>query len=168
MDRLLRALSIAIVIFATIVAFVVGSRIDQNTISLLSGTMIGILIATPGAAIITFVLLRRRENNAASGYDRSLRHSAPLPQNPPQYWVLPQTMQPMRAGAYPVNAIPAGITAMGWPMAPGMGGEEMNYLPRPRRKFYVIGENGEPKALDDPATDDDPYAIDSDGPGAAF
>src|ERR1700674_1613419 len=105
MDRVIRATSVAIVVFATIVAFIIGSRIDQNTISLLSGTLIGILVTAPCAAIITFVLVRRRESNTLSGYDRSVRQSVPLPQNPPQYWVLPQQFQPGRNPAYAQNVI---------------------------------------------------------------
>jgi hypothetical protein len=170
MDRVIRATSVAIVVFATIVAFIVGSRIDQNTISLLSGTLIGILVTAPCVAIITFVAVRRRESNSVSSYDRSMRQSVPMPQSPPQYWVLPQQFQGMGnpAGnpAYAHNAIAAGIAAPNWPMAQ----EDMQYLPRPRRRFYVIGENGEPKLLEDGSAGNanDPYAIDSDEPGAAF
>src|ERR1700694_5058208 len=117
MDKVIRATSVAIVVFATIVAFIVGSRIDQNTISLLSGTLIGILVAAPCAAIVTCVMIRRRESNSVSSYERSTRQSVPLPQNPPQYWVLPQQFQAMGNPAYAQNAIAAGMAAPNWPMS---------------------------------------------------
>jgi hypothetical protein len=161
MDRVLRATCVAIVIFATVIAFIVGSRIDQNTISLLSGTMIGILIAAPSAAIITFVMVRRRESSSLSSYDRGIRHSTPLPQNPPQYWVLPQQYAGANAPAY-IQGSATHTGAPGWPGAP----DEMSYLPRPRRRFYVIGENGEARMLENPAAAPDavtaPYELDGD------
>jgi hypothetical protein len=161
MDRVLRATSVAIIIFATVTAFVIGSRIDQNTISLLSGTMIGILVAAPCAAIITFVLVRRRDANSLSSYDRNMRQSTPMPQSPPQYWVMPQQYAQLNGAAY----MQAG-GAQGWPMPQ----QDAPYLPRQRR-FYVIGENGDPRMLEDRsamAGSGDPYEADSESPGAAF
>lgn len=160
MDKILRALSAAIVIFATVIAFVVGSRIDQNTISLLSGAVIGILVATPCAIIITIVTVRRRENNGLSSYDRNVRHNTPLPQNPPQYWVLPQQFAAMAAPAY--------MQAMGAAQA---GAEEMGFPPRPGRRFYVIGENGEARMLESSSARDavaNAYELEAEGPGSVF
>jgi hypothetical protein len=168
MDKVLRATSVAIIIFATVIAFVVGSRIDQNTISLLSGTVIGILIAAPCATIITFVLVRRREsNNSLSSYDRGIRHSTPLPQNPPQYWVLPQQFAAMNAPAYMQAAGASNTGAPMWQVSP----DQAAYAPRPRRRFYVIGENGEPRLLESPAAPDSvtsQYELDGDDAGGVF
>jgi hypothetical protein len=166
MEKVIRATSVAIVIFVTVIAFAVGSRIDQNTISVLSGAVIGILVATPCAAIITFLLVHRKDQNGVSVYERQIRHSAPLPQNPPQYWVLPQQFAPMINPAYGNQALGAGTP--GWQMQQN----GVQALPRPRRRFYVIGESGEQKVVDEGAfsRDDveDPYAYGGEDTGAAF
>ena len=161
MDKVLRAFSVGIVLFAAIIAIIVGQRIDQNTVSLLSGAMIGVLVAAPCAGLVAFIAARRRENNNQSGYERSIRHGYQsgyqLPPNPPQYWVLPQQFQTPQAVA-------AGMNAAGWPGSQ----EQMQYLPRPRRRFFVIGENGEPKPLENEAVNDASYPFDPDEAGAAF
>ena len=166
MEKVIRAISVAIVIFVTIVAFAVGTRIDQNTISVLSGAVIGILVAAPCAAVITFLLLRRKDGDRAPVYERQLRNTVPLPQNPPQYWVLPQQFQGMANPAYNMPAL--GTGNMGWQMQTN----NTVALPRPRRRFYVIGESGEPKPVDEGAFSRDEYdGVDAYGveePGAAF
>ena len=161
MDKVVRAFSVGIILFATIIAFIVGSRIDQNTVSLLSGAMVGILIAAPCAILVTFIAVRRRENNNISIYERSLRHGYQMPPNPPQYWVMPPQFQ---APTQTAPAIPGGMSLAGWPGS----NEEMQYLPRPRRRFYVIGENGEPKPIENEAATDATYPFDPDEAGAAF
>ena len=161
MEKVIRALSVGIILFATIIAFIVGSRIDQNTISLLSGAMVGILIAAPCAVLVTFIAVRRRESNNISIYERSMRHGYQMPPNPPQYWVMPPQFQ---APTQTAPAIPGGMSMSGWPGSQ----EEMQYLPRPRRRFYVIGENGEPKPVDSEAATDAAYPFDPDEAGAAF
>ncbi|MCL4505325.1 MAG: hypothetical protein M1434_04500 [Chloroflexi bacterium] len=168
MEKILRALSAGIILIAAVIAFVISTRIDQNTISVLSGTIIGVLIAIPCGALLTIVLLRRREGATMTTYERQMRCISPLPQNPPQYWVLPPQLSGMantsmmRNGASPAISAPAA-----WQMPQDSSG-----APPPRRKFYVIGENGEPRAVDqdemDTASSGDPYAYNGGETGAAF
>ena len=168
MDKIIRAFAISIVIFATITGIVVSTRIDQNTVSVLSGAVIGIITAAPFAAILTFVLTRRRDNNntVVTSYERQLRGSVPLPQNPPQYWVLPQQFAGAQNGAYGQQQQPALAGPTQWSMNPE------TYTMRPRRRFYVIGENGEPRLMDEAAVDqddaNDAYGMGGSETGAAF
>lgn len=156
---LVRVFAVAILVFAAIIAYMIGARIDQETISLLSGTLIGILVTTPCAALITFILVRRREQSHLSTYERSARTSVPLPQNPPQYWVMPAMANPSMMQA----ALAGGSSVNGWP-----GAQDSRYLPRPQRRFYVIGENGETKTMEgDPSLNDD-YEMETSESGAAF
>jgi hypothetical protein len=164
MEKVLRAFSVGIIFFATIIAFIVGSRIDQNTVSLLSGAFIGVLVAAPCAAIVTLISLRRRETIGVGTYERTLRHGYQMPPNPPQYWVMPQQFQPATSGAYAPQPIAAGTSAPGWPGAT----DSTQYLPKPRR-FYMIGANGEPTAVQDEDGDaTDVYAYDPADTGAVF
>jgi hypothetical protein len=159
MDKVLRAFSVGILLFATIIAFIVGSRIDQNTVSLLSGAMLGILIAVPCAILVTFIAVRRRESNNISVYERSMRHGYQMPPSPPQYWVMPPQFQ---TPAQTAPAIPGGLSMTAWPGSP----EEMQSLAR--RRFYVIGENGVPKPVESEGATDAAYPFDPDETGAAF
>ena len=161
MDKVLRAFSVGVILFATIIAFIVGSRIDQSTVSLLSGAVIGILVAAPCAVLVTFIAVRRRETNNMSMYERPMRHGYQMPPNPPQYWILPPQFQ---APTQTAQALAAGMSMSAWPGNP----ENMQYLPRPRRRFYVIGENGEPKPLENEVATDAAYSFDPDEAGAAF
>jgi hypothetical protein len=165
MDRLVRAMSIAIVIFAVVIAFIVGSRIDQTTVAMLGGTVVGILVAAPAGALVTFALMRRR-TEASQQYDRVQRPTVPLPQNPPQYWVLPPQMQPDAAYMQArLNTTQSGAPA--WQM----GGDGTQYLPRPRRRFYVIGESGEVRDLEQPGNSGTPaeqYEYEESDPGSVF
>ncbi|MCC7208341.1 MAG: hypothetical protein IT323_13620 [Anaerolineae bacterium] len=79
MDKVLRVTSVAIIIFAAVIAFVVGSRIDPRTVSLLSGTVIGILVAAPCATIITWVLTHRGDITAALARVSQPVQPPPLP-----------------------------------------------------------------------------------------
>ena len=147
MDRLMRASALGVILCGVVFGFVVGSRIDQSTITLLSGTLVGALVATPCVAVITWLAARRRDEGRRDDDWRArehyLRQSAPLPPEPPQYWVVPG--QPVT-----VDGRTARLAApMNWPTGYG---DLAGYMPRPRRKFYVIGENGEPRELADPSS----------------
>jgi hypothetical protein len=170
MDKIARALAISIVIFATIVGFVVTSRIDQNTISVLSGAVIGIITAAPFAAILTIVLTRKRDNTVVTSYERQMRSSVPLPQNPPQYWVLPQQFAGMNNGSYGQQPQPALAGPSQWQMNADASANA--YMMRPRRRFYVIGENGEPKMVDEEISEqeaaNEAYGMGGGETGAAF
>ena len=97
-----------------------------------------------------------------SSYERATRSSVPLPQSPPQYWVMPQ-MPAIANASMLQNALPGGSSVNGWP-----GSQDGHYLPRPSRRFYVIGENGETKTVagDPSLMDDDEMEISESG--AAF
>ena len=158
----MKVFAFAILLFAAVVAYMIGTRIDQETISLLSGTAIGVLVTTPCAALITFILMRRRETNHQTTYERNMRSNVSMPQNPPQYWVMPQ-MPTLSNAAAMQGALNAGTSMGGWP-----GAQNAQYLPRPQRRFYVIGENGQPKVVDgDPGVNDD-YEMETGESGAAF
>ncbi len=139
MDRIVKASAFGVVLCGVVFGFVVGSRIDQSTITLLSGTLVGVLVATPCVAAITWLAVRRRDDDWRAR-ERYTRQAAPLPPEPPQYWVVQG--QPMTA-----DARTARLSApMGWP---AQYGNAAGFMPRPRRKFYVIGENGEPHEVAD-------------------
>ena len=125
MERLFRVVAAAVVLFFVVLGLVIGSRMDQNTIALLGGTTIGLLIATPCAAIVTYLMMRHRDES-----------SAPSATSTPTYYVVPQAsaptvpalsaQQPLLSVAPPIyQPVPAPFV-----------------LP-PRRKFYVIGGGGE-------------------------
>lgn len=141
MDRIVKASALGVILCGVVFGFVVGSRIDQSTITLLSGTLVGVLVATPCVAAITWLTVRRRDDDWRAR-ERYMRQSAPLPPEPPQYWVVQG--QPVTA-----DARTARLSApMGWS---GPYGDAAGFMPRPRRKFYVIGENGEPREVADSA-----------------
>ena len=169
MDKIVRAFAVSIVIFVTITGIVVSTRIDQNTVAVLSGAVIGIITAAPFAAILTLMLIRRRENNNNSivtSYDRQMRGSVPLPQNPPQYWVLPQQFAGAPNVQYGQQSQPALPGPAQWSANPDA------YTMRSRRRFYVIGENGEPRLMDETMADqdaaNDAYGMGGGESGAAF
>lgn len=145
MDRLLKASALAVILCGVVFGFVAGSRIDQSTITLLSGTLVGVLVATPCVAAITWLAARRRDDDWRAR-ERYMRQSAPLPPEPPQYWVVQG--QPVAT-----DGRTARLSApMGWPGQYGDAGSASTgsaFMPRPRRKFYVIGENGEPREVAD-------------------
>lgn len=136
MDKLIKSLAFGIVVCGIAFGFVAGSRIDQSTITLLSGTLVGIAVASPCVAIITWLAIRRKDDAQEREWrmrERTMRQGAPLPPEPPQYWVV-QAPPPAQNGRL---------------IAP-YGYDQTAMVPRPRRRFYVIGENGEPREVADP------------------
>jgi hypothetical protein len=143
MDKLLKALAVAIVIFAAVLAVFVGSRVDQFAMSMLAGAFLGLFIAIPTTLLATLLITR----GAPRGHDRSWYHSSPLPQSPPQYWTVPNRPQPQppvaqaqmhmmvpQQGQLPYAMPYAGMltnNAIPWQMPE-----------QAQRKFYVIGESG--------------------------
>ncbi|MBX7214826.1 MAG: hypothetical protein K1X39_12500 [Thermoflexales bacterium] len=133
MERLVKTSAVALIIFATVLAFVIGSRMEQSTIVLLSGAAVGILLCAPSAAILTYSAMRRRDANAAVREVRVPRFTTPLPTETPAYWAMPQmpyVIDPRR---------------MSQGLMPGTsyGAMDPNYQLPARRRFYVIGEGGE-------------------------
>lgn len=172
MERIAKAVAVAIVLFFVALGIVVGTKVDQNTIALLGGTVVGLLIATPCAAIATYVSMRRREEN--HGYERDMRSyergpryqgptNSPMPQNPPQYWVIPPhlqqpSMQPaMQASMQQTMPnmgmqqfapqLPQPMTMAAYGMRPNTMPDYM--LPAQKRRFYVIGETGDVQEVDE-------------------
>lgn len=141
MDRIIKATAFGVILCGIVFGFVVGSRIDQSTITLLSGTLVGALVTAPCVAAITWLAARRRDDDWRPR-EHYLRQSSPLPPEPPQYWMAQG--QPVTADARTARL----AAPMGWP---GQYGEAAGFMPRPRRRFYVIGENGEPREVADSA-----------------
>lgn len=135
MDRLIKTLAVALIIFAVVLAFVVGNRMEQATITLLSGAAVGILLCAPAAAVITLATLRRKD---LIRDERGQRYTSPLPQEPPTYWSVPHN-------PYVIDARRL-APGMGYLAPQGYG--DANYALPARRKFYVIGENGDAQDAD--------------------
>ena len=124
MDRLVRATAVSIVLFFIVLGLVIGSRMDQNTIALLGGTTIGLLIAAPCAAIVTYLVMRNRDESFA-------------PKSPPAptYYVVPQNGMPIPP-ALPPSQPMLTATPPAYQQAPAP------FVLPPQRKFYLIGGNG--------------------------
>ncbi|NJM40123.1 MAG: hypothetical protein HC853_04840 [Anaerolineae bacterium] len=143
MEKFIRSVSFAIVVFFVVLGIVIGLRMDQTTIALLGGTAIGLLIATPCTAIITYLVIRNRDESPAQ-YSRQF-NQPPLPANSLQYWVVPQTI-PGTLHTTPQSSF-VGNPVLQQSLAPAFE------LP-PRRKFYLIGAAGEPTEIEPDATPD--------------
>ncbi len=145
MERFGKAMAVAVVLFFVALGIVVGMKLDQNTIALLGGTTLGLVVATPCVAIATYVSMRRRDEHS---YERAPRYQAPLPQNPPQYWVVPPQMQQhQQNGMQPMQQ--QQLTQPMTMAAYGMRPTTPDYMLPAKRRFYVIGETGEVQELDE-------------------
>ena len=141
MNGFMKLTTFAVMLFAGVLASVIGARLDQNTVLLLGGATLGLLVAAPSAAVITYLALRRRDEQS---FARSPNYSAPMPHNPPQYWVMPSVQtQPIPTTNFmpPQRQLPAANPQLTWTQPP-----EFNM---PRRKFYMIGDAGEVQELND-------------------
>jgi hypothetical protein len=125
MERLVKAVALAVILFFVVLGFVIGSRMDQTTIALLGGTTIGLLIAAPCSAIVTYLVLRNRDER---GYGQSRHYNQPQ-QTPPQYWVVQQAPNMPQSQPH-YNTLPTTQYAAPFELPP-------------RRKFYLIGESGD-------------------------
>jgi hypothetical protein len=135
MDRINKAAAVGVVFFSVMLAGFVGMKVDQTTIALLGGAFIGLVVAIPTTALIMMVGLRKRDEPAN---DRQPRYSAPMPQNPPQYWVMPQQPYTVREPMPQQQQLHQPIAAPEY------------MLPLSRRRFYMIGEGGEVKEIEAP------------------
>lgn len=131
MDKLIKALAIAIILFFVILAVVIGTRIDQYTIALLAGATLGLIIAAPGAALITYLAIRlgREETRRP---DMGSHYGMPMP--PPGWFGYP-ARQPH---AY----------------RPAMDAAAESFALPPRRRFYLIGEAGQATEIEPEQVDD--------------
>jgi hypothetical protein len=126
MERLVKVVALAVILFFVVLGLVIGSRMDQATIALLGGTTIGLLIAAPCSAIVTYLAIRNRDEQ---GYGQN-RHFSQPPQNPSQYWVVPQSLTLPQTSLQHNSLLPTAQYAQSFELPP-------------RRKFYLIGESGD-------------------------
>lgn len=153
MEYINKAAAVSLVLFVAIFAAFLGARIDQTTIALLGGTLIGLLIGVLATLLVVVLAVRRRDE---VHYDRPARYAAHMPPSPPQYWSLPGIPTPTHDArllqAMPPSALQPGIPAPDY------------MLPPIRRRFYMIGEDGEVREIEAPHGDglsDDPSADDA-------
>lgn len=118
MKTIATAFGIGIVGSMMILAYMLGSRMDQNTMALIGGTLIGLVVSTPVICICVFMTMRVKMTPTRQ-YDSEPRYQM---QAPPQYWVQPPTPE----------------ETLQQPMQP--------YVPAPRR-FYMIGTDGNPSPV---------------------
>jgi hypothetical protein len=148
-DRVNKAAAVSIVFFSVVLAGFIGARVDQTTIALLGGTFIGLVVAIPATVLVVIIAMRRRDDMPQERY---ARHTAPMPQSPPQYWVMPNPQFDIRAPQpAQMQAMPSAL------QAPLVAPDYM--LPAARRRFYMIGEAGEVREIEAPA-DGDPFGDD--------
>ena len=133
MDKYTRISTYAVLAFAAIFAVVIGSRIDQQTISVLAGTVMGFLVASITVGGIAYMLGRRRGEPRESA--PQIRYISPMPQTPPPF-ALPQYFQPPAPGSQPYQYQPAG-----WGYGAPNGTPPPMQLAPPRR-FFTIGSAG--------------------------
>lgn len=139
MDKINKAAAAGVIFFSVILAGFVGIKVDQTTIALLGGAFIGLVVAIPTTALIMMIGMRRRDDAPA---ERQVRTQAPMPQNPPQYWVMPQPPYAVREPHQQYQQLQQPIAAPEY------------MLPQSRRRFYMIGEGGEVKEIEAPRDPD--------------
>ena len=131
MDKLVRATAVSIVLFFVVLGLVIGSRMDQNTIALLGGTVIGLLIAAPCAAIVTYLVVQIATN-----------HPHPRTSPAPTYYVVPQNGVQLPSTLPPPQMMLATTS-------PAYQQSSAPFVLPPQRKFYVIGGDGDATEIDD-------------------
>ena len=127
MSHLLKVFVFALIMFCIVFAAVIGARLDESVITLIGGFVLGSLIAAPLTAILITLMLRRREATAVPNYPPPQQH-----QPAPQFLVLPPMYGP------PNQQIPQA--------APRRELPEPYSLPT-KRRFYLIGEDGQPTEI---------------------
>jgi hypothetical protein len=130
-----------VVLFAVVFAVVIGTRIDQNTVSLLAGTALGVMFTAPCVALIVWLVVRQRDDTRGvpRGYDVRTRSVPYLAPEPPQYWIMPSPPQQTETRLPTMNA--PSVNQPAW-FDPA--------LLTARRRFVVIGEGGEVAEVRDP------------------
>jgi hypothetical protein len=125
MQTLNRAAGVAIILFFTGLGLMIGFRIDQITIALLVGVTIALLVVIPVTALV--IVLIHRDQSSSAQY----RVSPPVVYPPSQQYVVP----PDNARAY-------------LPSHPPVGYQDAEpFTLSPRRRFYVIGEDGSSREI---------------------
>lgn len=126
MDKLIRGTAAAFAVFAGVFAFIVGQRIDQITMALLGGVLIGLLVTVPVFGALVYAAIKTSARNQELLPSRQ-HFYAPMPQPQPQFW---SPASPMRTDAHSFSDASSAFPA-----------PAMFQLP-PQRKFYVIGDDG--------------------------
>lgn len=135
MDKLLKATFAGIILCGIVFGFVVGSRIDQSTITLLSGTLVGIAVAAPCTACIVWLVMRRQvEDERVKSRAMQMNRMEMT-----QPWQVQQPAMPD-----PALMMAMMMQQRGLPQ----GQQPQGFMPR-QRQFYTIGSDGEPKQLTD-------------------
>ncbi len=137
MDKINKAAAAGVMFFSIVLAGVVGARIDQTTIALLGGTFIGLLVAIPATILVVLISLRRKDEQQ---HERMQRYSSHMPPSPPQYWMMPQQPYDVRVMQPQHPQLQAPIAAPEF------------MLSAARRRFYMIGEGGDVREIEAPAS----------------
>jgi hypothetical protein len=133
MNKLTQALAIALLLFFVILAVLIGTRIDQYTIAVLAGATVGLVIATPCTALVTYLVAR--SNRVDASRETSWRYG------PPPAW-------PMAPTRFDSAARPSRLARQ-----PLDSSADAFELP-PRRRFYLIGEGGQATEIEPEQVDD--------------
>lgn len=64
----MRVISLATVLFAAILAFVIGYRIDQATLAVLAGVTVGFVVAAIAVGTLAFLVIRQNRQPARSAH----------------------------------------------------------------------------------------------------
>lgn len=131
MQILARAFTFFLVTFVAGLAVVIGARLDQLTLSLLGGVMVGVAVAAPIASLVTYLALRHRSADSfTTGYAQPCQQHNPQPISP-QFILLP----PPSNYQAPLNArSTSSPTPMYQPVEP--------FSMAQKRRFYIIGGDG--------------------------
>ena len=119
-----KVLTIVTCVFSAGIAVVIGVRLDQDHVSILTGLMIGAVLGAPIASIITYLVVRKRQSDAIYCHRP---YQPPTGSVPPQVVYLPAPMvhQPIPS----VTRQPAS-----WSPEP--------FVMSKQRRVYVIGDTG--------------------------
>lgn len=109
----MKALNFAVVLFAAVLAIVIGYRIDQPTLAILAGVTVGFVVAAIAVSALAFFVIR--QNRQPSRENTQTYH---------------YTISPTGSHA------PSGPAALPPPDVYPMPAQ------RPTRQFVVIGEGG--------------------------
>ncbi len=113
MEKLVKAVAIAVVLFFVVLALTIGTRMDQNMIALLGGTTIGLLIAAPCTAIVTYLAFRGRNESTNPTWWPVQQHTQSTAPPPPSEAHVINNFY--TTNSVIVN-IPKGTPEAAWPM----------------------------------------------------
>ena len=126
MHGFVKTIIFLVLLFVISSAVVIAARLDQLTVSLLGGVLVGVLLTAPIASVMTYLALRQRQVEAVANPNNQIRQQF-APSLPPQIVMLPA----------PTNYQPP-MSTMRQPI---YHQAEPFTLP-PQRRFYMIGDDG--------------------------